>query len=134
MILEKNLNKLFDCLPLFYRKLHPQRLHTGQYIEGEPFDYFILIEGETFCFDAKECKKNVLYASLIPVHQFNDLLKAEKHGAQVFFIIYFVSSNKLCFVHPRTILDEGKVTPESNQVSNTISKIILNHFKKRRNG
>lgn len=134
MILEKNLNKLFSRLPIFAKKLHPNRLHSGKYVEGEPFDYLILREGETFCFDAKECNQDALYAKNIPLHQFNDLLQAEKHGAIVFFLIYFVKVQQLCFIHPKTILDDGKATPESNQVSNTISSVILNHFKKRRNG
>lgn len=125
MILEKNLNKLLARLPLFYKKLHPHRLHTGQYIEGEPFDYLIIMDGITYCFDAKE-NKNDLQASEIPLHQFNDLLKAEKHGAVVFFLIYFSTAKKLCFIHPQTILNDGKATVNSAQVSNSlINKINL---------
>ncbi len=128
MILEKNLNKLFKRLPLFVQKLHPHRLNDGTYVSGEPFDYLIIREDETFCFDAKESSKDVLYASIIPIHQFNDLLKAEKHGAKVFFLVFFKPSHKICFFHPKTILDDKKVTPSSNQVSNSITNIVLKYF------
>lgn len=127
MILEKNLNKLLSRLPLFYQKLHPHRLHTGQYVEGEPFDYLVIREGKTYCFDAKE-QKNNLYLSEIPLHQLNNLLKAEKNGAIVFFLIYFVTPHKLCFIHPKTIIDDKKATPDSPQVENDIKNIILKYF------
>lgn len=129
MILEKNLNKLFNLLPVFYKKLHPHRLHTGQYIEGEPFDYLLIMEGVTYCFDAKEQTDN-LYAKEIPMHQFNDLLKAEKHGAVVFFIIYFKQTNSLCFIHPSTILHDNKATPTSKQVDNKLKDVILKSRRK----
>lgn len=127
MQLESNLNKLLARLPIFYKKLHPHRLHTGQYIEGEPFDYIVIMEGVTYCFDTKETKDN-LYVSEIPLHQFNDLLKAEKHGATVFFLIYFTNTKSLCFVHPKTILDDKKATPQSNQVENSFKNNILLYF------
>jgi len=129
MILEKNLNKLFSRMPLFYKKLHPHRLHNGQYVEGEPFDYLLIREGMTYCFDAKEQKDN-LYAKEIPIHQFNDLLKAEKHGAVVFFLIYFTHVKKLCFVHPSVILRDNKATPTSEQVDNPLKDVILGYFSK----
>jgi penicillin-binding protein-related factor A (putative recombinase) len=125
MILEKNLNQLFERLPMFYRKLHPHRLHNGEYVEGEPFDYLVMMGGETFCFDAKECASSVLYLSKIPLSQFNNLLKAEKHGATVFFLIYFVENKKMAFVHPKTILKNDKATSESEQVENNLKKVIL---------
>ena len=128
MILEKNLNKLFSRLPIFWKKLYPHRLHNGQYVEGEPFDYLILREGEVFCFDAKEQKDNVLYFSEIPIGQFNNLLAAEKQGAKVFFLIYFVKPHKLCFIHPKTIIDDNKATPDSPQVDNSIKKLVLKYF------
>lgn len=124
MILEKNLNKLFASLPVFYKKLHPHRLHTGKYIEGEPFDYLLIMEGETYCFDAKE-QNDDLYFKEIPIHQFNDLLKAEKHGAIVFFIIYFTNVKKLCFIHPSVIMRDNKATPASEQVDNNLKVKIL---------
>ncbi|NCC41476.1 MAG: hypothetical protein EOM21_19035 [Gammaproteobacteria bacterium] len=114
--LEQNLNKLFTRLNFFWMKLHPHRLFDGTYISGEPFDYIIIREGKTICFDAKECNSNALYASKIPVHQFNDLLKAEKNGAFVFFLIHFKKQNKICFIHPNTILTDGVATPNSIQV------------------
>ena len=127
MILEKNLNKLFDRLPVFYKKLHPHRLHTGQYVEGEPFDYLLISEGVTYCFDAKE-QKNDLHMKEIPIHQFNDLLKAEKHGAAVFFLIYFTHVKKLCFIHPSVILRDNKATPTSEQVDNVLKIKILKYL------
>ena len=127
MILEKNLNRLLSRLPLFYKKLHPHRLHTGQYIEGEPFDYLVIMNGVTYCFDAKE-QNNDLYASEIPMHQFNDMLKAEKHGAVVFFIIYFKKEHKIKFVHPSTILHDKKASASSKDVESELKNIILNFF------
>lgn len=127
MILENNLNKLFLRLPLFYKKLHPHRLHTGKYIEGEPFDYIVIMDGVTYCFDAKE-QNNDLYFKEIPVHQFNDMLKAEKHGATVFFLIYFKKEHKLRFVHPSIIMRDNKASVSSEEVENELKKIILKFF------
>lgn len=128
MILEKNLNRLLDRLPVFYTKLHPLRLHTGKYISGEPFDYLVIMNGSVYCFDAKETKDGNLYFKDIPTHQINDLLRAEKNGALVFFLIYFVKEHKISFVHPRTIMEANKATPLSLQVENPLKKIILQHF------
>lgn len=128
MILEKNLNKLLSALPLFFKKLYPHRLHTGQYVSGEPFDYIVIMEGRTYCFDAKECSSDALYSSQIPVHQFNDMIKAEKYGATVFFLIYFVKHRTITFIHPMTILDDGKATHISKQVENDLSVVIKKYF------
>ena len=129
MILEKNLNKLFSRLPIFYKKLHPHRLHDGQYVEGEPFDYIVIMEGTIYCFDAKE-QNDDLYFKEIPMHQFNDLLKAEKCGAVVFFLIYFKHTKTICFVHPTTIIEENKATPTTKQVDNKLKTMILNSRRK----
>lgn len=127
MILENNLNKLFSRLPVFYKKLHAHRLHTGKYIEGEPFDYLLMMDGVTYCFDAKE-QNDDLYLKEIPMHQFNDLLKAEKHGAVVFFLIYFKHTRSLHFIHPNIILKDNKATPTSEQVNNALRVEILKYL------
>jgi penicillin-binding protein-related factor A (putative recombinase) len=127
MILEKNLNKLLGRLPLFYKKLHPNRLHSGKYIEGEPFDYLVIFDGITYCFDAKE-QEDDLYFKEIPIHQFNDMLKAEKHGAKVFFLIYFKKEHKLKFVHPSIIMRDNRASASSDEVDNKLKTIILNFF------
>lgn len=126
-ILEKNLNRMFSRLPVFFKKLHPHRLHTGQYVEGEPFDYILIMEGTTYCFDAKE-QNDDLYFKEIPMHQFNDMLKAEKHGATVFFLIYFKKHHKLKFVHPSTIMRDNKASISSEEVDNKLKTLILNFF------
>lgn len=127
MILEKNLDRLLSRLPLFHKKLHPNRLHSGKYVEGEPFDYLVISDGVTYCFDAKE-QEDDLYFKEIPIHQFNDMLKAEKHGAVVFFLIYFKNHHKLKFVHPSTIMRDNKASPSSEEVENKLKTIILNFF------
>lgn len=124
MQLEKNINKLFERLPFFSVKIPVLRAHTGQYIKGEPFDYIVIKDGITYCFDAKECKQDALYSRQIKEHQFNELLKAEKNGAKVFFLIWFVKTNTLKFIHPQTIIDNNKATLESVDVSNDLIQIF----------
>lgn len=127
MLLERNINRLLSRLPLFYRKLHANKLHSGKYVEGEPFDYLVLLDGITYCFDAKE-QNDDLYFKEIPLHQLNDMLKAEKHGAVVFFLIYFKKHHKLKFIHPSIIMRDNKASISSEEVENKLRSIILNFF------
>ena len=125
MQLEKHISSLFKRLPFFWTKMNERRLHDGTYVQGEPFDYIVIREGTTYCFDAKEASsKDILYASNIPAHQFNDMLKAENNGAKVFFLIYFVKAKKIKFIHPKTILDDKKATPFSEETNNDLIKEI----------
>ncbi len=128
MQLEKNISQLLDILPLFYKKLHPNRAHNGKYIEGEPFDFIVIKKSEVYCFDTKECSSDCLYFKNIPLHQFNDLLKAEKQGAIVFFLIYFTKYRKLLFIHPRTIIETNKATPSSIEIESDLKNIIKSYL------
>lgn len=129
MILEKNINALMSKLDLFFVKIPCLRSHNGKYLKGEPFDYIVIKEGTTYCFDAKECHQKTLYESQIKLDQFNEMLKAEKHGAKVFFMIYFVKNKTIKFVHPQTILDNKKANIDSKEVNNDLKKTFLKYFR-----
>jgi penicillin-binding protein-related factor A (putative recombinase) len=126
---ETQLNQLFAVMDLFFVKIPEERSHDGRYIKGEPFDYIVIMAGKTYCFDAKTAAKDVLYEKSIPLEQFNNLLLAEKQGATVFFLVLFKESRKIKFLHPRTILSDGRATVDSVEVLNEVSAIIKERMK-----
>ena len=70
-------------------KNHPKRLHSGKYIEGEPFDYCILSRGYSCVFDAKETHDNYWQITEKDIKQAKNLYKCKKAGMDGFFLIYF---------------------------------------------
>lgn len=126
---ETQLNQLFSRLDLFFVKIPETRSHDGRYIKGEPFDYVVIMDGKTYCFDAKTAAKDVLYEKNIPLEQFNNLRLTEKQGATVFFLILFKESMTIKFIHPRTILNEGRATIDSVEIHNELSAIIKERMK-----
>lgn len=70
-------------------KNHCNRLHTGKYISGEPFDYIILTAKYKIVFDAKETISNKWQVKQKDKKQAINLLKCYNVGMESFFLIYF---------------------------------------------
>lgn len=89
---ESQINKLikyvFDS-GYFGTKLHPNRNHTGQYIEGEPFDYMIVLPNYKACFDAKMCEGLKWQFKPKDIKQAENLKHCKNAGMDAFFLVYF---------------------------------------------
>ncbi len=89
---ESQINKLikyiFD-IGYFGTKLHPNRNHTGQYIEGEPFDYMIVLPNYKACFDAKMSKGMRWQFEEKDIKQAENLKHCKNAGMDAFFLVYF---------------------------------------------
>ena len=89
---ESQINKLikyiFD-IGYFGTKLHPNRNHTGQYIEGEPFDYMIVLPNYKACFDAKMCEGLKWQFKPKDIKQAENLKHCKNAGMDAFFLVYF---------------------------------------------
>ena len=89
---ESQINKLikyiFD-IGYFGTKLHPNRNHAGQYIEGEPFDYMIILPNYKACFDAKMSKGMRWRFEKKDIKQAENLKHCKNAGMDAFFLVYF---------------------------------------------
>jgi penicillin-binding protein-related factor A (putative recombinase) len=89
---ESQINKLikyiFD-IGYFGTKLHPNRNHEGQYIEGEPFDYMIVLPNYKACFDAKMSKGMRWRFEKKDIKQAENLKHCKNAGMDAFFLVYF---------------------------------------------
>lgn len=71
-------------------KNHPRRLHSGKYIEGELFDYTIILNnGNILCFDAKAIHSDKWKVLDKDINQLNNLLKIKNPYVKCFFLVYF---------------------------------------------
>ena len=70
-------------------KNHPNRLHDGKYVAGEPFDYIFITKHKTFCFDAKQTIQDHWQVKQKDIKQAKNLLVLENIGIDAFFLIYF---------------------------------------------
>lgn len=71
-------------------KNHAFRNEAGIYIEGEPFDYEIFANGILYAFDAKECHGKRWNLSNAKPRQIQSLKRLKNHGADAFFLVYYV--------------------------------------------
>lgn len=89
---ESQINKLikyiFD-IGYFGTKLHPNRNHEGQYIEGEPFDYMIVLPNYKACFDAKMSKGMRWRFEKKDIKQAENLKHCKNASMDAFFLVYF---------------------------------------------
>lgn len=95
--LEQELGRLveyFNSIGVHAHKNHVKRTVSGVYLEGEPFDYEIFKEGKLYCFDAKECQGDKWPISN-GVKQLASLRDLAAHGAEAFFLVWFVKTNQL---------------------------------------
>lgn len=71
---------------------YPNRLHKGQYIKGEPFDFIIISKNYSCCFDAKMTKLDHYKIEKKDIAQAHNLLQVWKTGIDAFFLIYFLNN------------------------------------------
>lgn len=77
-------------------KNHANRTQDGTYIEGEPFDYEVISQGKTYCFDTKECHADSWNLKTnAKISQIKNLYDAAQNGAESFFLVWFATSNKI---------------------------------------
>ena len=76
-------------------KNHPKRLGDGTRVEGEPFDYEILLPRYHACFDAKECHNESWHMLKKDIMQAENLRHCKSAGCDAFFLIYFFDTRKL---------------------------------------
>lgn len=90
--LEQQIQKVLDYvngIGYHAHKNHPNRTVDGVYLEGEPFDYEIMIPGRTDCFDAKETSGEIWHIKEKDIKQADNLKHAKKSGANAYFLIQF---------------------------------------------
>lgn len=70
---------------------HANRLHNGKYIDGEPFDFTIILKnGKTLVFDAKEIHSKTWKILPKDIKQCNNMLRCVQNKyCKAFFIVYF---------------------------------------------
>ena len=97
-ILEQRIDEVIthlNSVGIHAHKNHVRRMVTGIYLEGESFDYEVFSHGKLTCFDAKECNAKRWNLKNAKRTQVMNLLNCQKHGADAFFLVYFVPENKL---------------------------------------
>lgn len=96
--LEREIERVLSYLStlgIHGHKNHVRRTAEGQYLEGEPFDYEVFVNGTVHCFDAKECAGDKWSLKNAKLSQVDNLLKCAAHGAEAFFLVYFKTVRKL---------------------------------------
>lgn len=71
------------------QKNHPHRLFDGTYLEGEPFDYYIMTDRIKWAFDTKECSGTSFPIKKKEITQANNLLHVQRCGFEAFFLVLF---------------------------------------------
>ena len=97
-ILEQRIDDVIthlNSIGIHAHKNHVRRTVTGIYLEGESFDYEVFSHGKFTCFDAKECNARRWNLKNAKRAQVENLLNCQKHGADAFFLVYFVLEHKL---------------------------------------
>lgn len=95
---EYQINKLVDYIfniGGFATKLHPHRLHNGKYIDGEPFDYMLMLPDYKACFDAKEMTGDRWNFEEKDIKQAENLKHCKNTGIDSFFLVYFTKIKKM---------------------------------------
>ena len=121
---ENELNRLsnyLNSIGVHMHKNHAKRTISGIYLEGEPFDYEIIINGVIHCFDAKECAAGTWNLSNAKLSQLNNLLVCQNNGAQAYFLVWFKKKNKIIRFNADVVknaIDNGKksLTPKEGFV------------------
>ncbi len=89
------LKKYLETQGVHMHKNHAERTEQGIYLEGEPFDYEVFVNGDVHCFDAKECSGARWNLKNAKLNQLNNLLMCAKNGAQAYFLVWFKTVNKI---------------------------------------
>jgi len=89
--LESQLAKVISYLNeqgIHAHKNHPERTVDGTYLEGEPFDYEVMVS-PPHCFDAKESEGDAWPLAKAKPSQVKHLLNCRNHGAAAYFLVLF---------------------------------------------
>ncbi len=107
-------------------KNHPNRTFTGQYKEGETFDYTIFTKTKKMVFDAKETDKNKWQVLDKDKKQAINLLKCQKIGVNAFFLIFYIKDKKLVKIN---INDFFSILPHRKYIMQSDCKEVdINEF------
>lgn len=72
-----------------YHKNNALRLHSGQYIEGEPFDFEVFLPNYYAVFDVKSLNSNIWQIRDKDVKQAYNLLRCKQVGLNAYFLVNF---------------------------------------------
>ena len=72
-----------------YHKNNALRLHSGQYIDGEPFDFEVFLPDYYAVFDAKTLKGDRWQIREKDIKQAYNLLRCKEVGLRAYFLINF---------------------------------------------
>ena len=89
------LSKYLNGKGIHMHKNNALRTQQGVYLEGEPFDYEIIVDGIVHCFDAKECVGSRWNLSNAKLSQLRNLLVCQKNGAQAYFLVWYRNENDI---------------------------------------
>lgn len=95
---EYQLNKLCDyinSIGYHAHKNHPERLNSGKYIKGEPYDYEIFLPGYKACFDAKQTHGDRWDIEEKDIKQAENLKHCKNSGMDAFFLVYYIKIKKI---------------------------------------
>lgn len=90
-----NLIKYVNASGGHAHKNNASRLIDGTFVQGEPFDYEVFIDGKMMMFDAKECKADKWQFFDKDVKQAENLKNCKANGFDAFFAVYFYNTKKL---------------------------------------
>lgn len=119
--LETQLDRLCErvCAMGYHaHKNHPKRLGNGTRVQGEPFDYEILLPRWHACFDAKECHGSRWHMQKKDILQAENLKHCKNAGCDAFFLIYFFPLKRLVKVDVDqviAVLEQGSRTVDAAQ-------------------
>lgn len=106
--LENEVNKLLNYINSnnygLGFKLHPNRNYDGIYIQGELFDYILFTKKQIYAFDAKQTISNKWRLQKKDKKQLSNLLKIKPFNVKSFFLIYFITQNKLMKIEAEKVL------------------------------
>ena len=105
---ENELNRVGKYLAsvgIHMHKNHAHRSISGEFLEGEPFDYEVISHGTVHCFDAKECSSKSWSLKNAKLNQINNLCMCQNNGAEAYFLVWFKPVNKIIRFDAKIVKD-----------------------------
>ena len=72
-----------------FHQNHPLRLHSGKYIDGEPFDFEVFLPNYYAVFDVKSLNSNIWQIRDKDIKQAYNLLRCKQVGLNAYFLVNF---------------------------------------------
>lgn len=88
--------KFADKIGCHCHKNHPNRTVSGEYLEGEPFDYEIFLPYGVDVFDAKEVDGKEWHMKQKDIRQCNELMKCKSDICRAYFLLLFNKQDVVC--------------------------------------